>query len=1244
MPYGIKAMRAVALYSRVAAVIVVAAPSFASTVVTSDSLSAAASGCSLSRVALDDRVLTGVALDARVEEPRERRPVVAGFAIDGGWERTEDYLKLSGVVTASGSKDLAADLIVRVRGAQLALGTMPAAPLLQPRRLLSKLPMVSLRIAGQDQLALAVPPTDLAIFDFRQVADAVELRYRFGFTSEARSSLKMRAPFACILYRSDPRWHCRAALARYYAFFPESFKPFVRKQGGWFFAAPIKDLPNPQHFHYHEGGPWGWELDEERGMGTYPYRESSSYTIGLSGDRLPASYEEAISRFEALGRKITLAGWTPQQSYTVDAELKHSGQRSLLADSGKAGTWTGARQAILLDPAVAQPILVKGFSRAEGVSGAPDHNYSVYVDVCYEDGSYLFGQCAVFSTGTHGREEATELIEPTRPVRELRVYCLLRGRRGKAWFDDVHVGPADDIGTNWLSNPGFEEDEKDRRIQYVRDNVCHDSRGRYVVRITDNVSADVKPTRPLNLLRFTLNVDPDVPSTGERPAVAAKEIEHFDRLLREYPALAGCYIDSVSSWCARILNFRRAHWRYNDFPFTYEPGSFKVAPHGRFAMVEYLRTLQERYHPQGKAIFTNIHVNRDSFPIYLVSDVPGIESSRFQSEDDLFFYRACSFQKPLLLLNFMNLHGLDKREIAEAYHLNAAQWGTFPSTGRFVQRAYREYGDVTHAYLPTIKDLSAAGWQPIPLATGARVERFGEKGAIYFTVRAPREACRQRLRVQPDALAHLSGTPVALDAVWLGELPIEKGEDGYLLPITHGDQQLTVVRVSSREDTTSWLADRARRHAVNASRVQGKSSATPSVRALVGTLGESLVRNDAERVAQISAWRAAVQSALGEAKPAGGDLFALSKRRELLQADRALAALLAFTVRARLAIAGDRLAYVGERVELSAEGSADSGAKVRLVRLESAPGRCIVPDLAPTPSATPPQQTALHVQGQQPGTQHVRAVFEVTPATHAPVLIERLTHVFFSPPVTIKIHDGRGTQDTRAFDVELVRKQPGLAFTLQASVDPPTEAVPASIHVGPDRKRAAFRVKRHLDGLSRTLTLLALDGQRAELARETTAYSDEPTPPRNDLALANRGARCTTDSSYPGGYNPGPIIDGVTATANRHWTQQAWASADSSQSHWLQIDLPQPRSVREVWIYWAIDSRRTHTSQRYTITSLADVGQKQLLSVDTQPVRTLSRHQIAPTVVRGIRIEQPANGGVPTRPGIMWIREVCLLP
>jgi len=75
-------------------------------------------------------------------------------------------------------------------------------------------------------------------------------------------------------------------------------------------------------------------------------------------------------------------------------------------------------------------------------------------------------------------------------------------------------------------------------------------------------------------------------------------------------------------------------------------------------------------------------------------------------------------------MNFMNLHGLDKREAAQRFHQNAAQWGELPSTGRFVQEAYRLDGDVTHAWMPAIRELAETGWEPIPLAHGALVERF----------------------------------------------------------------------------------------------------------------------------------------------------------------------------------------------------------------------------------------------------------------------------------------------------------------------------------------------------------------------------------------------------------------------------------------------------------------------------------------------------------------------------------------
>ena len=1223
-----------------AAILVFAGAGYAGEIRTPDGLAARVNGLRLDAIALDARPLPDARVEIEVQHPRTHKPIERAFAVNADWQAASDYLRLQGEVLAEGRGDVAADLVVRVKGAKLALSTMSEAPLLQPQRLLSKLPLVSLRLGGEDHLALAVPATKLAIFDFRQRGDAVELRYRFGFTADAKPHLNMRAPFACILYRTDPAWHFRSALARYYAFFPKPFEPFARKQGGWFFAAATKDLPNPQHFAYHEGGPWGWEADHARGMGTYPYRESSSYTISLSGDQLPKSYDEAMKRFAALEQKVALAVWTPSNSYAVAPRVRHSGERSLLADSGDTGAWTGGRQAIMLDPAVSAPILVKAFSRAEGVSGAPDDGYSIYVDVCCTDGSYLFGQCATFPTGTHDWVESSKIIKPIRPVGELRVYCLLRGHRGKAWFDDVHVGPLDKPDVNWLQNPGFEQDRRDRRMPYVRDNVCHNSRGEYVVRITDNASADVPPAHPLNLLRFTLNVDPDVPSTPKRPAVAATQFADYDKYMEQFPKIDGCYIDSVSSWCARVLNFRREHWRYNDFPFTYDPQTWQVAPHGRFAMFEFLRALQQRYHPLGKAIFTNIHVSLDSFPLYLVSDVPGIESSRFSDEDSMFFYRACSCRKPLLLLNFMNLHGLDNRRTAEQYHLNAGQWGEFPSTGRFVQRAYREYGDVTHAYMPATKELSAAGWRPIPLAHGARVERFADRDAVFFTVRAPEEPCEQTLVIDPQALAKLGHDLVAFDAVWLAELPLEKRADRWAIPFVHGDEMLHIVRVSARPQVVPWLVSRARGHAANAARVRGKQSETPARSALIDALAQPPAQATRECLDQLAGARTKLDAALQALGAPGDDLFALSERRELLQARQALAAAVAFAMDVRPTIMGTRMGYPGQALTFSVRACEAAPRAC----LSAAPGRCIVPTLEPSPNVRSAAGLSVSVGRAAPDTMHVRAVFELRPPRQGPLLIERLTHAFVVPAAKLRLTEAGSTSEARRYTVAVERRQPNIALSLRVLVEPRAAPRPQSISLGSSQAEAAFEVDRVLDGTPRTLTVIAYDRDNNEAARAETRFWDEPRPASSDLALASRGASASTESNYPGGYNPAPLIDGITARSNLHWTQHAWASRDNSQSHWVQIDLPKPTSVREVWIYWAIDSRRTHTSRHYTIVGLTRDGPRELLKVKDQSVRTVSLHTIAPTSVRAIRIEQPAQGGVAERPGIMWVREVCLIP
>jgi hypothetical protein len=864
---------------------VMATEVLAAPVETGDGLRAEADGVKLDRLSLDARPMSGLAVEVTLVDPRTRK-AAAGFHAEGKWTAASGCLRLDGEVRAPGRADTVADLVIRVRGVGLPRGTMAKDSLLLPEKLLGKLPLVSLRVGEEDRLAFAVPLDRLAVFSFSQTREGVELRYPFGFTADARPELQMRAPFACVLYRTEPKWHFRAALDRYYTLFPRPFAPFVRKGGGWFFAAPTQDLPNPQHFFYHEGGPAECNTDDQRGLGTYPYQESSSWTVRLPGSHLPKSYQEAMQRFAEVEQQVTPKAWSPQHSMTVDDAVRHSGSHSLRADGGTAGAWTSARQSVVFDKPVNEPIVVRGFSKAEGVSGKRDHGYAIYVDVCYASGRYLFGQCAAFATGTHDWEASQLLIRPVEPIAELRVYCLLRNHPGKAWFDDVHVGPVARPTVNWIANPGFEEFTRAQDLQFVRDNACVNSRGAYVVRITDNLSADVGPKQPLNLLRFTLNVDPDLPDTPRKPNVAGRQFAYYDRVFREYPNVDGCYIDSVSSWCYRVLNCRRDQWPANQQPLGYDASTFRVAAHGRFAMTDFLGALQRRYHPQGKAVFTNIHVNLEAFPLYLVSDVAGIESSAFRDQDSTFFYRACAYKKPVLLMNFMNLHGLDRRDVGEQFHHNAAQWGELPSTGRFVQEAYRLFGDVTHAWLPAIRELAEAGWEPIPLATGAQVERFPSAGAVFFSVRAPEAEIAQTLRIETEAVKGLGDPLVAFDAVRLCPLALQRHAGAWCLPLAHAKGQVTVIHIATASGSGQWLLARACQHVVSAARVRGKASETPQLAAACQAL-QRVIQGDRHALAQA---RDALASARRLLPNDDKDLFSLSTRRETEQAQQALAA------------------------------------------------------------------------------------------------------------------------------------------------------------------------------------------------------------------------------------------------------------------------------------------------------------------------------------------------------------------
>jgi hypothetical protein len=99
----------------------------------------------------------------------------------------------------------------------------------------------------------------------------------------------------------------------------------------------------------------------------------------------------------------------------------------------------GVVQHVELNQIMPQPIVASAWSKAEGVGGGRDSDYSLYLDLQYSDGTLLWGQTADFTTGTHDFERREVMVLPEKPVKSLSFYLLLRGHSGRATFRDAEL-------------------------------------------------------------------------------------------------------------------------------------------------------------------------------------------------------------------------------------------------------------------------------------------------------------------------------------------------------------------------------------------------------------------------------------------------------------------------------------------------------------------------------------------------------------------------------------------------------------------------------------------------------------------------------------------------------------------------------------------------------------------------------------------------------------------------------------
>ena len=175
----------------------------------------------------------------------------------------------------------------------------------------------------------------------------------------------------------------------------------------------------------------------------------------------------------------------------------------------------------------------------------------------------------------------------------------------------------------------------------------------------------------------------------------------------------------------------------------------------------------------------------------------------------------------------------------------------------------------------------------------------------------------------------------------------------------------------------------------------------------------------------------------------------------------------------------------------------------------------------------------------------------------------------------------------------------------------------------------------------RSLTVnLLLRGKSGKAWFDDVALMEDPQR-KGNLA---RSAQVMVDSNYTG-YSAAPLTDGIIQAEGLHWTQEAWASADTANPHWIELRFPAPVTIGRANVYWSLDAGVPHTSREVQVQVPQGAGWTTVATL--KPASPTPQSEIIldqPVTTDRIRLWQPASKGPSERPGLMWVREAEVFP
>ncbi len=312
------------------------------------------------------------------------------------------------------------------------------------------------------------------------------------------------------------------------------------------------------------------------------------------------------------------------------------------------------------------------------------------------------------------------------------------------WEEEI---PIQNLGMTY-AEAATKATTRDSNADYFRTSAARDKDGKLIARKLET------PWFPTGwAMSVNTNPDPDLPGYNRYDEVRRREID---------PALArdvdGIYFDCLEWHWQYDLNYNGDHFASTDYPLTFS--SSLDAPRPVIwcyqSEYEFIKKIADEMHSQGKYVMGNTFY-WIPFSAGLL-DLFGSELSLYIPTDNkldrLQFLRAMAYGKPGV---FLQNEGMDDKVFTQPpypgykrYFDRMLLYGFYPSFFSVNATSniywadsvkYNQGREFFLKYIPLIKEIARAGWQPVTDARsstpGIKIERFGVGNALYFTLFNP---------------------------------------------------------------------------------------------------------------------------------------------------------------------------------------------------------------------------------------------------------------------------------------------------------------------------------------------------------------------------------------------------------------------------------------------------------------------------------------------------------------------------